>query len=407
LLFFRPSQPQKDIACAVLTFFLIFFSRQEAGAAVLLNSSISLAENYNSNLFFTAENQKSDFTTVLSPALDLSYTAKNVRISLGYQGSAQLHSKHSETDGYFQSLSFDIDLPFLNRQINGLEVQIKENVSYSPELPAFSFGEGGEEGTRSFDQVFLGGEGIQQSGRVNTFRNISGIILRYPWSQNFSTSGSYTNVITRYSGNDFEDSDINNVSSSAIYSSPLSSRTSWTLRYSVSSSLDDTRDLVHQVSLAGKHQITHLVLASANIGVYFVDGQAPNLSSGASLSKRYKSGRLNMRYSDDVVRGLGVIQGANRRQSLILSASWAFLERVSTSIQFGYVKNKSFEGDSINVSAYTAEAGLSTRFLSWLSGSLRYSYLQQESDGNIGIDAERSFVSLSLTANSSPWRIMK
>jgi len=381
---------------------------QTAQAALIFGSSLSLSEAYNDNLFFTEQNRKSDFMTALSPAMSLAYTSRNVGLSVAYQGTAQFHSQNPEADGYFQSLSFNIDLPFLNRQIKGVEVRIEEQASYSPELPAFSFrGETEAERDARFDRVLQQGEGIQRSGRVNTFRNLAGLTLSYDWTPRFDTSVTYRNIIIRYSGDDFEDSETNNASFNARYHDRFSSRTSWNARYGLSAGLDGESDLLHSLNLGIEHQITHLLSASGSIGTSFVSGESPDLNLGAGLSKRYRGGSINLRYSRTAVRGLGVIRGVARRESLLLSAGRTLLERLSGSLQAVYVRNKSLDSNGVNAETYSASAGLSMRLLAWLNGSLSYAYLQQVSEGSLGEDASRNLVSFTLTAVGPSWRIMK
>ena len=388
--------------CAILSLlFLTVSLEQEAKGAVILTSSFSILERYNDNLFFSDQDKRSDFTTVLSPSLSIAITSKNATLTIGYHGSAQFHSQNPEADGYFQSLSFDIDLPILNRQIRGLEVNVTEKISYSPELPAYSFRseETETDVDERFDQVLLEGEGVQQAGRVNTFRNHAGISLRYPWSQNFSTSASYANVITRYSGGELEDTEVNNGSAEARYRYPMSLRTEWTSSYGY--------DLFHQINTGVSHRLTHLVSVSGSVGVSFIEGESPKTNLGAGISKRYKTGSLNLRYSSNLVTGLGVIRGVTRRQSVVGSATRVLGQRISSSVQLGYASNRSFEGNEVDVATYTARAGLYIRLLSWLNGSLNYAYLNQQSKGNLGEDGERNVVSFALTAVGPSWRIIK
>lgn len=365
--------------------------------------------------FFTEKDRKSDFTTVLSPALNLAFTSKNMTLSVGYRGSAQFYSEHPEADGYFQSLSFNIDLPILNRQIRGLEVKVFETASYSPELPAYSFGndETDTEADERFNQVLLEGEGVQQSGRVDTFRNRAGISLRYPFWKNFSVHASYTNVITRYSGNEFDNTVVHVVDFGGDFSKSLhwpTKRTEWTVSYDSSLAIsddDDDTDWVHRLNFGVQHLLSRLLTANGGLGIAFPEGESPQLTLSAGISKRYKTGDMNLRYTSNVATGIGVIRGLTRRQSVIGTATRALSQRISSFIQAGYVSNRSFEGNQVNVASYTAGTGLSMRLLSWLNGSLNYSYLNQQSEGNLGEDGERNVASITFTAVGPSWRMMK
>ncbi len=417
-----------------LFFFALSFETEVQGA-VIFTPSFSLAEQYNDNLFFSDQDKQADFATVLSPSLSMAVTSKNATLTIGYHGSAQFHSQHTEADGYFQSLSFDIDLPILNRQIRGLEVKVTEEISYSPELPGFSFGSGGT-GTdidENFNQVLLEGEGVQQPGRVDTFRNLAGISLRYFWTKHFSTSSSYTNVITRYSGDELEDTTVHSSTAGARYDYHVSSRTVWTSNYGLSvATFGEGREMIHQINTGVVHRLsalvtvtgnaglssvedgfpgfdrlTQLIAVNGNTGALFVKGASPGANVAAGISKRYKRGRFNLQYDRNLVTGLGVIRGLTRRQSLIGNASHVLEERIESSVQVGYASNKSFEGNEVDVATYTAEASLIVRFFSWLDGTLSYTYLNQRSKGEQGRDGERNVVSFSLKAIGPSWRMIK
>lgn len=375
-------------------------------AAIILNSSLSISGEYTDNLFFTEQDKKSDVATIVTPTFNIDFTSRNVVLNIEYSGSAVFYSQNPEADGYFQSLSFNIDFPGLNHQFRGLEVRIIERVSYSPELGAYSFGSQTLTFEERFNQVLLEGEGIQGK-RTDTFRNFAGIVLSYSWSQNFVTTTSYTNILTRYAGPVPEDTDINVVAMDGTYRYQASSRTEWMARYGISSTIgEQENDLFHQMSVSVLHQVTRLVAVNGQIGVSLVEGESPAMLLGAGITKAYREGRLSLQYTSNVVVGLGVIEGLVRRHSVVGEATRSLGARTTSYIQVGYVSNQSFQVNRIDITSYTTQTGVTTQFLSWLHGNLSYTYLKQQAQGTFGQDGERNVVNISLTASAPPFRIL-
>ncbi len=393
-------------------FFLVFVVSFPVGlsqAAVILNSSLSISGEYTDNLFFSETDKKSDFSTIVSPAMKIDFTSRHVTLNVGYRGSAIFYSQNSQADGYFQSLAFDIDFPGLNRQIRGLKVKFIERVSFSPELNAYSFGDPNLTQEERFSQVLQEGEGIQ-GDRVDTFRNVAGVELSYSWTQNFETTATYTNVITRYSGSAIEDTEVNVTTLDGTYHYQVTSRTEWKARYGVAASFGDNQErdaLIHQVSVGVEHQVTRLLSVNGDIGVSFVEGESPEMLFEAGITKRYRKGILSLQYTSNVVAGLGVIQGAVRRESVVGEATRSIGEVTTSYLQVGYANNRSFEANRIDVSTYTVQTGVSTRLLSWLQGMISYSYLKQRDQGNFSENGVRNVINISLTASAPAMRLIK
>jgi hypothetical protein len=61
----------------------------------------------------------------------------------------------------------------------------------------------------------------------------------------------------------------------------------------------------------------------------------------------------------------------------------------------------------LKTTTYTGSAGVTLRLLSWLTGGLSYSYLNQQSLGSVGEDGDRNTVMLTLTASAPTRRIVR
>lgn len=385
----------------VLLLAVIF--KGETDAAVTLNGSISLSERYNDNLFFSETNREADYTTLINPRLKLTYDSRNLVLSGSYHGSGEVHARHSEANRYRQTASFDIDLPFLSRRIKGVDVQITENAIYTPELPAFDTGEGVQ---GSVANQNLANQGIQV-GRNDTFRNHAGITISYSWSQRMNTTLSYANTITRYEGADLQDTTVNNFGLRWGYQ--WSRRIRWNASYGASITDFDTagRELSHQYSIGAGHQFTPTVSFNGDLGATKLSSGPTRLTLNGGLSKRFSSGNVALQYNSGIGSGGGVTTTSTFSQRIISQGTWDVGRNVSASLNIGYGRNKTLSGPTFKTTTYDAGIGVTVVLLSWLNGSLNYSYLNQQADGFGAVEAERNVIMLSLTAAAPGWRIAK
>jgi len=400
------------LASLTCLFVLLSCILREVDAAIILNSSFSISEDYNDNLFFTAANKESDFTTTLSPFLSIGYTSKNVSATIGYQGSAQFHADNPTEDEYFQSLSIDLDLPILNRQSRGVTVQVTEDVSYSPELPGVSFhSEDDPPGLRRPGNVReQQGTGVQLN-RTDTFENRAGLLVSYDWTERFNLASSYTNVITRYSGSALEDREAHQTTFDAVYRYPYSQRTEWTGQYGTNytTSNNEQDKLQHSLLLGVTRHMTELVTASGTAGVSFVEEESPQYTLTTGITKRTQTGSLSLQYSNTISTGLGIVRSVTRDETVRGHIIQNLNDKLSSYLDASYTSKESLSGNEIDATTIAGGAGLSARFLKWLEGRLSYSYLKQdtESGTSLGEDGERNVYMITLTAIAPTWKIFK
>ncbi|MFQ5543990.1 MAG: hypothetical protein ACE5FY_06520, partial [Nitrospiria bacterium] len=189
-------------------------------------------------------------------------------------------------------------------------MSVIEEMSFSPGLPGFSFG-GGEnekdlERREALPQGF--GQGVELD-RTDTFQNQAGIALSYNWSESLNLSTSYTHVMTRFSGGQFEDRDAHQLSWRGGYLHQVSARTAWTGSYDAAWTTGDGEDrLIHSVGAGVEYRVTKLVTASGDAGTSFIEGESAEPTFSGGLSKRYQAGSMSLRYSGRVATGLGVIR---------------------------------------------------------------------------------------------------
>ena len=108
-------------------------------ARTTLESSLSGSGFFTDNLFFTDANKQDDLGLFVSPAITLGYESTDAVLDVGYQGTAQFFINNPSQNTYAQSANIGVDLPFLTRRYQRLEVKIIESFNFSPQLQAFSF----------------------------------------------------------------------------------------------------------------------------------------------------------------------------------------------------------------------------------------------------------------------------
>ena len=222
-----------------------------------------------------------------------------------------------------------------------------------------------------------------------------------------TTTISYTNIITRYRGDEFLD----NVSHQVRFGGQhqLSPRTQWTAFYSASLAVIERDDTVifHRTGVGVGRQVNPTITVNAGLGVAFVQDESPRLTLNTGISKNFKTGSLSLQYVDGVGAVGGLSTNATRRQNIVGQARRTIGQNASIYVQSGYGNNRSLSGQEVKISTYTAGGGINLRFLSWLSGGLGYSYLNQKSEGSRGNNGERNAVFVSLTASAPSWRVVR
>lgn len=405
------------IGALLYSFLFIFVLSGPLQAAIVVDSSLSVSESYDDNIFFENQNEKDDLVSAVSPALSVTYTGKNLNLSIGYRGRALFYAENADENDFFHTLSIDLDLPFLNRQIRGVEVQVIEEMSFSPELPGFSFIGGGDEKARARAQRLPqgAGQGVQLQ-KTDTFQNQAGLSLSYDWTERFNTTGEYTNVITRFSDNQFEDREVNLSKFDALYRYPFSLSTTLTNTYDLAVTTGNGGEqVIHTLHFLLGHRMSPTFSATAGIGTaYIKNNKSPEPTFSASLEKLFQRGSLVIQYTNNIASGVGVIRRVTRREALVGNANYGLGEYTQVYVQGSYSSTQSLSDsdgiDEIDVISYTASAGISTQFLSWLTGRLNYSYLRQDARGNantFGRGGERNLISVQFTASNPRWRIIK
>lgn len=310
-----------------------------------------------------------------------------------------MNRRHRQENRYTQTLVTDFHLPLVSQQIRRLELRITENISYLPELPAFSFGQGGAQQDN---------QGIQV-GRTDTFRNHAGIVLGYAWTPLFSTALSYSHLITRYRGSEvLQGYDVHEGTLSGNYQ--VSRRMQWTVSYLASVTDYQRADsvAVHRFNVGDFYQISPTVTTRVGTGVAITARVGTLWTVNADIEKSDSSGTLSLQYSRGIGTGGGLTTTATLTQNVIAQVRRNLVRSLSASFHVGYGVNETLSGPPLKIFTQEIGTGIQMSLLSWLSGEVNYSYLNQRTEGRPTIqDARRNQAMVILTATALPIRIME
>ena len=436
----KPSQ-FAFLAVCVMAFVMTVY--ESAQARLLLDTNISVGGIYTDNLFFSETNKTETFGVTVGPQLGLNYTSPDIIVGLIYSGVGQIFPDENGANRYIQSTSSFLDLPFLTKRIKGLEVRLIENFTFTPSLDGF--GELDQPGiTLSNPGLGAGGVGVGGAGvggtgatgtgtgftgvggntsgvagignqglqiqRTNALRNLAGVNLRYLWNRNFTITGGYRNLLTIFTEDGFRNSTINTVTAGAVYNWFLSPNTTTNLSYNFFPTISDISAPIfqHQIGVGGRHQFNPTWFLNGTVGVSIIQTDPTQIFANLNLSKIYDGGTLSAAYRQQTGLAQGFANSATLTQNVAVTLTHGLTERLTGFLQLNGARNNSLSGNDLDVLSYGGTAGLNIALLQWLSGSVSYNYFKQENQGGtFGVDTDRNFVSLFLTAFADPTKILE
>ena len=433
------TKPFKAIFVAMSVSALVMCVYESSQARVLLNSNISAGGIYVDNLFFSETNEVDSFGVTVGPQINLTYTSPDLILGLTYSGVGQIFPDQSGANRYIQNASTFLDLPFLTKRIKGLEVRLIENVTFTPTLDGF--GELDQTGTTlsnpaqgAISSTALGGTGATGVGsgfsgaggnisgvagvgnqglqiqRTNALRNLAGVNLRYLVTRNLTLNGSYRNLLTIFTEDGFRNSNINTMNGGATYQWYASRTTTGNVTYGFTPIISDISSPIfrHRIGVGGNHLFSETFVLNGTVGASVIQTEPTQAFANVGLSKLYEGGTVAIRYAQGVGLAQGFANNATLSQLLALSITHALGERLTGFAQLNGARNNSLSGNEIEILSYGGGAGLTMRLLQWLSGTVSYNYFKQKNQGGtFGINADRNFVTVSLTAFADPIKLVE
>ena len=430
------NKPTKAVLVAFGMLLGIGIFQPSAGAESVLTSNFSTGGIYTDNLSFAQTGKKEVMGISVTPSIGFEHINPDVIFGLQYTGVGQIFPDSSGDNRFIQNAASYMDLPWLRRKVEGLEVRLLANLTFTPSLDAFGEfdqtdatqlnpGVGGLTGTGTTGLnpgvVGVGGNvsgvpglgnfGIQIN-RTNTLRSLAGGTFRYPVTRKFSVAGFYRNLNTVFLDRDevTPDSNINTMEGSGTFQWWGSSTTTGNVRYAFQPIISDISKPIYQnhLTVGGTHMFTSTLILDGRIGVNLIPEDPATALANISLSKQFEGGLLSIRYLQGVGLAQGFADGATLTQVGTILLSHALGERLNGYAQFSGARNHSLTGDEVDLLSWGAGAGLTMVFLDWLSGGVNYNFYRQEKQGGMfGNDGERTWVNFYLTAFADPFRVFE
>lgn len=374
--------------------------KSEAEGALSLRPALSVSERYDDNLFFSQSDREADFTSMVIPGIDLFYSSRDFIFSGRYESTAEFHVRHPEENRWSQTLSLSANFPVLPG-LKGGSLQIREAVTYAPERAAFAFGGNGEVAPGNFPADTS--EGIHL-GRTDSFRNQAGVSFNYDWSPRSAFTAAYSNSLTRFKAPGLQDFDVHDATLQESYRWSPRMRGYATYGLSVIDYEGADRVTNHRATAGCDLQLNAGTSVGGEAGVSFLEGEGTHLTLNSRLSQTLKSGSFLFQYRHGVGTGGGATTGATLTDQLSAQATHSLSRPLSFHGRIGYGRNRTVSGSLLEITTYEAGGGIRVGLLSWLAGSVDYSYTSQRVQGSGGVEAERNRVMATLSATSLPIR---
>lgn len=154
--------------------------------------SLSVAERYDSNIFFVPGKNLEDYVTTVSPQLKLSHRSQWVEGVVSGGAIGAVYAKNSALNYVGGNGTVDLNLDgAMNRLVQGLGLHVVDSIFYAPQLPAYSAPSSVTQGNEPFVRGL-------QAQRANAFRNTATVQGSYSLSQWMSVTSTYTDQRLRF-----------------------------------------------------------------------------------------------------------------------------------------------------------------------------------------------------------------
>ena len=422
--------------------FSIYALVSRAHATLTLDSSVSVGETYSNNLYFTFANKHDDFGTFVKPRLTLKYASEDIVVNGTYTATGQMWVNNPGANTIVQGARFRFDLPFLTRRYKRLEVNLHENFNITPQLPAFvsvaddqSTGTGlgnirrvgggfqGSQGGAGFGANSLGNQGIMTRRSTSAYQNRAGFGLTYHLTPTLSPTLEYANNIRKFTSSQFQGSTTHRVN--LQIEKKVNPQFGVHLAYKFQDTQFDSNGpsttsiavggrgsgISHSLRSGINYQVDPTLPIYAQAGVTYTNterrSERINFTGIARVAKNFSDGVINLNFRQRIGSGGGLAAATTLSQTVFLSGNKIVTQYVSLFGGFGFARNTSLSGGTIDLRTYQGNGGISVTLLSWLNGVASYAYQNQDSTGTAGNSAQSHSVFVGLSGVAPSWRIFK
>lgn len=360
------------------------FNAPLAQGPLILTPAITIAEEWNDNIFQDNDNKESDFITQFTPSLRLDVRQPGLQVAAGYSFTAEIYAKNTERSNALNSQTLFADLVYQATQ--RLTLTLTDALRYDRNSSSASV------------------EGIS-SGRQETWSNVFSPGLRYQVTPRLGWGlyGAYE--LQRYQSAESQDSDIYRVGTGLEYAV--------TPRFSVSGGYDfayldidgEPTSYTHTPRVGFSYQITPALSAAVSGGPSFLvsDGDTSvSPAVTASLTQTQRWGAMGVAY-DRAIRTSGGLGGPSDTQSFTGYVTVSTLARgfsLGFSPRYTISKTEDVARRSSDVKALTLNLNASYQIARYIALVGAYTFFNQRSDGGNGtaagndVDQNRVFLGL-------------
>jgi len=359
-----------------------FFSTAARGPFMII-PTLTIAQEYNDNVFLNNANRKSDYITHASPGLRVVMESPGYRLSGGYFATAEKYLHETQLDSLFHTQGLFIESTYL--------VTPLVTLTFNDTLTASDY-----TNTAS-------AEGIA-TGRTRAVSNTlaPGVTWQIDPRTSLGFLGSYT--LQRFHSNNAHDSDVYGLNVNLNYD--LTRRLRGTIGYQVSYlDIEGQAGTTAQSPRAGlTYQFTPTLTGSVSGGPTFITGSEDKVSGAGtvSLTQRLAFGSASAFY-DRSIAVAGGLGGPTENQSVggVLRVT-TLAQGLTLDLAPTYTTSNSVGQGRIDVNALRVVARANYQVTPWMGLLVSYNFFQQHTESALtatgltvnDVDQNRVFLGL-------------
>jgi hypothetical protein len=387
--------------------------------------SLGLAEEYDSNVFGTSSNERSDFITRISPGVTFGYQSTPLTLLVSYGFGAEIYADNSDLNGVNRH-NGSLDFRYLPnpRLTLGLGASFVQSESTSGQAifltapPAAAAPSGPAPAPTAAPAATAAAPGAGapapisgvETGRRTTRQYTVAPSAGYRLDALTTVRGGYTFNRSEVEGSPTDNSHALTLSGERQFTPLDAGSVTYIFRY-FDTEDDDTPDASngtgdevtnsHALLLGYSRRLTEFADVSVAAGPSISDQGDVGAEARASFGYRWRTVALALGYArtQDIVTGR---QGAQTVDAVTGSLSWIITRELSASLAPGVSFISSDDATQGDTTVYAVTGALSYQINQWLSARATYVFTHQDERGSD--DITRHVVTLGLVA-TYPYRI--
>ncbi|MBS0182674.1 MAG: outer membrane beta-barrel protein [Nitrospira sp.] len=370
--------------------------------------SLSIAERYDSNIFFVPGKNLEDYVTTVSPQLRLNHRSRWIDGVVRGGPIGAFYAKNSGLNYVGGNGTVDLNLDgAMNRLVQGLGLRIVDSIYYAPQLSAYGAPSNAGQGNETFVRGL-------QAQRANAFRNTATVQGSYSLSEWISVTSTYTDQRLRF-GKPIADSsesaqgrlidtDFQTVASGPVINLTPSDTLSFVHLYQQGAfGIGGTQGSFSVQGASGKWSrlMTSALQATVEGGFVVISPSSSVQAVGAaSLTWRSQYTTFMVSYSRSIMPSFLVVSSPLVSEIVTGTVQRKITDPLSLSVMGSYAINESVASSRLlRVESYAISSSINYAISKTFGATLSYTHSQFEQIVDSGtIPFDRNIVQLSLTA---------